>query len=111
MTDEKRVYTTRDKPAEHGIAITNVLLALLLVFISAFGILSMFILNDIKFELRESKETTKLVASAVTEIQVFNSATSAKLADMDLHLKECKKLHISWENRLRDVEYFMMGIK
>ena len=111
MADEKHIYTTRDKPAEHGIAITNMLLALLLVFISAFGILSMFILNDIKFELRESKIATKVVATTVTEIQVFNGSTRAKLADMDLHLRECKKLHVSWEGRLREVEHFMMGIK
>jgi hypothetical protein len=94
----------RDKPAERGITINNVLLGLLLIGGTLFG-------NMLTEDITEIKKASKSVETSLNKIQIENGKTYVQIdyikRSLDEHKKTCKESHSDFENRIKELELFM----
>jgi hypothetical protein len=87
----------RDRPAERGITMTNILLGLLVTGGSVFGTM---VIQDIS----AIKETTVKMGEAITMIQVQNGRYDEQLRECRAHHVTQDKINTEVSKRLRTLE-------
>lgn len=94
---ETKEYITKDRKAENGITINNILLSVLILGGGIFGTL----INGYLTHLTASVTSMEL---AVSSLQAVGSVTSNELSHINSKIAGCKEFHVNIEQRLRTLE-------
>jgi len=95
--ESKIQYIVRDKPAEKGLTINNILLAVLILGGTAFSTVLINNMNDIKDRLTEA-------LSAIVDIKIHDARVANDISHVVLAVGECQKFHKEVEKRLDKLE-------
>lgn len=94
----------RDKPAERGITINNILLSIVVIGGSIFST----IVTNSMTSIQESMDT---VEETVSLMKVDNGITTNELKHIHSTLSDCQKNHSAIVKRLRSLETGMFNIQ
>lgn len=97
MGQEDREYTTRDRPAERGIVINNILLTIVTL---GGGIFSAIMLSY----MSHLTDSVLIMEKAITTIQIKDGVTINELGHINSNLAECKEIHININKRVYNLE-------
>ena len=94
----EKEYTTRDRKAENGITINNVLLSIVILGGGIFGTVFTGYLSHL---------TTSVsgVETAISSLRSVGNVTANELNHINSKIANCKEFHLSIANRVRDLEY------
>jgi hypothetical protein len=95
-------YKTRDRPAERGITINNILLAIVVLGGSVFGTVVTSLMAEMQTDVKQVKET-------ITTIRVQDGITSNELSHVHDQLKKCEGFHRDITDRLKRIELRVFG--
>lgn len=94
----------RDKPAERGITINNILLSIVVIGGSIFGTIVTSSMTNIQTSMNKVEET-------ITLMKVDNGVTSNELKHVHSTLTDCQKNHQHIVDRLRKLENGMFNLQ
>lgn len=99
---QDREYTTRDKPAERGITINNILLTLVVLGGSVFGTVVTNIMSAVQEDVHTVKQT-------ITKIQINDGVMNNEMQHVHEQLDKCAEFHTELNDRLKRIELRVFG--
>ena len=100
MTGKDLEFETRDKPAERGITINNILLTIITLGGGTFATM----ITSSMTSIQDSMENMQI---AIQSIKITDSVTRNEIKHIHNALDECKEWHVLTDNRMHEVEKFL----
>ena len=96
-SNREKEFQTRDRPAERGITISNILQAVIVIGGTVFGTL---VVGDMHY-IRNAVDN---LVEAIATIRVHDSIASTKIETLQNVSDQCKEYHAGVERRLDRLE-------